>query len=346
MIETKLSQTDIELLEKYNKQGPRYTSYPTAPEWRNDFTSEEYVEQLLKLSKNKDIGDFSLYFHIPFCEDRCLYCGCHVIIDKNRRYVDKYLDYINKELILFKKNLTNPCNVSQLHLGGGTPTFLKEPQIEKLFNAIAQHFTIEKDAEVAIEIDPCVTTKNQIKLLRDVGFNRISMGIQDFNPSVQKAVNRIQDEKLTVELINYARSLGFLSVNIDLIYGLPLQTIETFSNTIKKIIEISPERIALFSYAKIPWLKPHQKKINEKDLPNTTDKFSIFLTARKLLVDNGYEAIGMDHFAKPNDELAVALKNKTLHRNFMGYTVKSTNNFIGFGVSSIGYVNQTYTQNV
>ena len=337
---------DIDFLKRYNKPGPRYTSYPTAPEWRDDFRDSDYVTQLKELDSKGDHGPLSLYFHVPFCEQRCLNCGCHVIIDKNRLYVDRYLDGIEKEIDLFKKNLTGTSLVQQLHWGGGTPTFLNEPQIERLANMISKHFTLEENAEVAIEIDPCVTSKNQIKLLRELGFNRISMGIQDFNPAVQKAVNRIQDEKLTIELIEYARSIGYISVNIDLIYGLPLQTVESFSDTIKKIVQIAPDRIALFSYAKIPWLKPHQKKINEDDLPDVDSKFAIFLEARRLLLENGYMAIGMDHFALEEDEIAISYKNKVLHRNFMGYTVKSTDHFVGFGVSSIGYVNNTYVQNM
>ncbi len=347
MIETTLSDNDIELLKRYNKPGPRYTSYPTAPEWQNDFSHKDYVKQLTILDKKRDTDSLSLYFHVPFCEERCLYCGCHVIIDKNRIYVDKYLDYLEKELAIFSQNMTGPCKVSQLHWGGGTPTYLNEAEIERLYNSITRYFSIEEDAEVAIEIDPCVTSKSQIKVLRDLGFNRISMGVQDFNVAVQEAVHRVQSLELTTGLIDYARSIGFTSVNLDFIYGLPLQTVESFNETIHKLMDISPDRIALFSYAKVPWLKPHQKRMNEEDIPDVDEKFAIFLSARKLLTEEGgYTAIGMDHFAKDQDEITVALNNKTLHRNFMGYTVQSTKHYIGFGVSSIGYVQQSFIQNV
>ncbi len=336
---------NIDFLKKYNKPGPRYTSYPTAPEWSDSFSYDDYVKQLESINI-MDKSPFSLYVHIPFCEERCLYCGCHSIIDKNRLYVNKYIDYLDKEFSLFKNTLKNNMPISQLHWGGGTPTFLNEGQIEKLFNSITKNFSIDKNAEIAIEIDPNITSKQQVKLLKQLGFNRISMGVQDLNPIVQKAVNRMQDENNLINLINYSRNNNFISVNIDLIYGLPMQTVESFTNTIEKILSISPDRIALFSYAKIPWLKPHQKKINDKDCPSVNEKLSIFLKARELLLKNNYCPIGMDHFAKPNDELSIALKNKSLHRNFMGYTIKSTEHFIGFGISSIGYVNKTFVQNL
>jgi len=347
MNKTTLTEKDIELLKKYNTAGPRYTSYPTAPEWRDDFTDEDYSATLKKLGGKAEVDPLSLYLHVPFCQERCLYCGCHVIIDKNRRYVKKYIEYMGKELELFAERLGRKHPVSQLHWGGGTPTFLNESEIEELYGMISRHFTIEPDAEIAIEVDPCVTSKEQLKVLRDLGFNRISMGVQDFNPSVQEAVHRVQDAKLTVDLMDYARSIGFSSVNLDFIYGLPRQTVESFSETVKKIIELSPDRIALFSYARVPWLKPHQKKIMDSELPDVDEKFAIFLEARKLLIEQGgYVAIGMDHFAKPDDEIAMALSNKTLYRNFMGYTVLPTDHFIGFGVSSIGYVVDSYIQNV
>ncbi len=347
MVNLSNSEEMIRLLNKYNKPGPRYTSYPTAPEWKNDFLSSEYTEQIEEFKNNDVDKSLSIYNHIPFCEERCLYCGCHVIIDKNRHYVDSYLDYLEKEINLVKEILGKKYPVRQLHWGGGTPTFLKEHQIERLFGILDSSFHIEKDSEIAIEIDPCVTSKEQIKCLSDLGFNRISMGVQDFNPLVQQAVHRVQPYQLTEELINYSREVGFKGVNLDFIYGLPLQTVESFSKTVNQIIDLSPDRIALFSYAKVPWLKPHQKKMDENDFPSADEKFKILLSARKKLIEEGgYDAIGMDHFALQDDEIAISFKNKELYRNFMGYTVQKTGNFLGIGVSSIGYVNQCYIQNI
>lgn len=345
MSNTLLSDNYLELLKKYNKPGPRYTSYPTAPEWRDNYTSDEYIVELEKLNNRKD-DSISLYFHIPFCEERCLYCGCNVIIDKKRSYVAEYLDLLEKEMHLFFSKFDHKINVGQIHWGGGTPTFLNEAEITRLYKSIEQYINLEEKAEIAIEVDPCVTTKEQLKVLRSLGFNRLSMGVQDFNEEVLKIVERNQSYEVTKELIDYARSIGFDSINLDFIYGLPLQTAASFEETVDQILGLAPDRIALFSYAKIPWLKPHQKKINDY-LPEMDEKFAIFLNARKrLLTEGNYIAIGMDHFAKENDEIAVALKEKSLHRNFMGYTVQSTEHFIGFGVSSIGYLNNSYAQNV
>ncbi len=340
------STIDLNFLKQYDKAGPRYTSYPTAPEWRDDFAHDDYKKQLTVFQEQLDPSPVSLYFHIPFCQRRCYYCGCHSIIDNNRLKIDQYLQYLEKELDLLNNYIGKKLDVCQLHWGGGTPTFLNEPQLEQLFNAIAGYYNFVDDAELAIEVNPCFTSKNQLTLLRNLGFNRISMGVQDFNPDVQRAINRTQSAEMTTDLIKHARQLNFSGVNLDLIYGLPLQTKETFKHTIDRVLDILPDRIALFSYAKIPWLKPHQKNIRNEDLPPVDEKFSIFLEAREQLLAKGYIAIGMDHFALPDDELALAIKNKTLHRNFMGYTVKSSSHFLGFGISSIGYVNEAYVQNV
>lgn len=330
-----------ELLKKYNQPGPRYTSYPTVPEWSYEFQETDLRQALKKRQK-----PLSIYFHIPFCAHRCLFCACHVIIDKNRRYVEDYLKYLQKEIELFSEyNETKP-KVQQLHWGGGTPNFLNEEEMETLFVKILEHFELDSSAEIALEIDPTVATKNQLNTIKKLGFNRLSMGVQDFDPRVQKWVERPQDFGETLELIEHARSLGFESINLDLIYGLPLQTVDSFSQTLSKVLRIHPERIALYSYAKVPWLKPHQKRMKDEYFPSLDEKFSIFQRARKILIEEGgYVSIGMDHFAKKEDSLAKSLKNQSLHRNFMGYTIQSCKELMGFGSSSISYIHSTYSQN-
>lgn len=338
-----MSQELVDLLLKYNVQIPRYTSYPTAPVW-GQFKHAQYVKKLAEIGK-KD-KPVSLYFHIPFCKTMCLFCACSVILNRRPENEERYIDYLCKEIELVSSSIGCKKEVSQLHLGGGTPTKISIDLLIKLFEKIQEHFTLAPEAEIAIEIDPRVEDSLQkLTILRRLGFNRVSFGVQDTNQAVQEAIRRRQSLDVTRTIYNKARALGFQGINIDLIYGLPKQTIESFSETIERVIELGPDRLALFSYAKVPWLKAHQKAIPDADLPTTIDKFCMYAKARKRLMEQGYRAIGMDHFAKKDDELALAYEKKHLQRNFQGYTVLAVDDLIGFGVTAIGFVNGSYVQN-
>lgn len=334
---------NLDLLLKLDKPIPRYTSYPTAPVW-GALGPESYSQKLREQN-----GPLALYFHIPFCQTMCLFCGCSVVLNRRPENEERYVSYLIKEIDLVSKQQAASKKVRQLHFGGGTPTKIAERELIRLFREIENHYSIERDAEIAIEIDPRTVYEDQaskLKLLKSMGFNRVSFGVQDTDPKVQEAIRRRQSYEVTLYTYNEARSLGFKGINIDLIYGLPYQTVETFRDTIQKIIEMRPDRLALFSYAKIPWLKAHQKAIKDETLPSTEEKFRIYLMARELLQKSGYKAIGMDHFALPEDELARAFEKKSLQRNFQGYTVLDVDDLIGFGITSVGYVSQTYAQNV
>lgn len=333
-----------DLLLKYDRPGPRYTSYPTAPEWRPDFTHEDYREALARASGS--VSDpLSLYFHLPFCKERCLFCGCNVVVSKRQDVADTYIEYVNREIAMVSAALSPRRRVKQVHWGGGTPTFLTVPQMERLFAQIAGHFDIAPDAEIAIEVDPCVTTREHLDALRRLGFNRISMGAQDFDPHVQEIINRNQTEAETRRLVEMCREAGFSGVNIDLIYGLPEQRPHTWEHTIQATVDIRPDRLAVYSYAHIPSKMKHQKKLDGYYRPEGPEKYDLFATARRIFLESGYRAIGMDHFALPTDELSIALDEHRLHRNFMGYTVVPGCDQIGFGVSAIGEVGGVYAQN-
>ncbi len=318
-----------EHVEKYNITAPRYTSYPTAPAWKDGFPEADYRAVLSGL-----VGPLSIYIHIPFCESMCYYCGCNVTIRKQKPEVaDEYIDFLSKEIRL----ASNGQRVKQLHIGGGTPNFLSEKQLRRLTEVIHQNFKLDPDAEISIELDP--RHPIHFGLLKELGFNRLSMGIQDFNPEVQKAINRIQPFDLVSHLMNEIRRLNFHSVNFDLIYGLPHQ--HSLDDTIQKTISLKPDRIALYSYAHVPWLKPHQNLMPSDAFPSDNQKIELFLQARNQLIDGGYLAIAMDHFALKTDSLATG----PLYRNFMGYTLHPTDDFVGFGVSSIGFCSNHYVQN-
>jgi len=339
-----MTEVDLELLLKLNKPIPRYTSYPTAPEW-GELSDKIYEEKLKKL----DEKPISLYFHIPFCKTMCLYCACSVVLNRKPENEERYVEYLLREIDLVREKIGKRIKVSQVHFGGGTPTKLTAKQFDRIFAKITQAFEIEEMAEVAIEIDPrtvCEDEAQKLAHLRALGFNRVSFGVQDINKDVQEAVKRRQSYEVTRDTFFHAKTLGFSSINIDLIYGLPFQTLQTFQETISKIVDLSPDRVALFSYAKVPWLKPHQKAIKDETLPTTEEKFRIYLFARGALKEAGYQAIGMDHFAKKNDELAVAFHKKTLQRNFQGYTVFDVEDLVSFGITSIGYVQGSYFQNI
>jgi oxygen-independent coproporphyrinogen-3 oxidase len=331
-----------ELIKKYDRPGPRYTSYPTAPEW-TDFSAEQYEQHLARA--NAQGGPLSIYVHLPFCREMCRFCGCNVIATHDRNRPDAYLDVLEKEIELVAKRLPNRRAASQLHWGGGTPTFLDEKQLARCHEVIAKSFDFTKDAEKAIEIDPAITTKSQIDLLARLGFNRISMGVQDFDPKVQQTVARIQSEKETADLVQAARDAGFGGVNLDLIYGLPFQTLDTWKATLDKIIAIRPDRMAVFGFAYVPWAKPHQRLLPEGELPKTELRVQLFLAAVEAFTKAGYRLIGLDHFALESDELAKAQDAGTMFRNFQGYTVRPAEDTVAFGMTSISDIGGAYAQN-
>lgn len=334
---------DKEIVRKFDVPGPRYTSYPTAPEWYA--MGEDVYRQKLRAFGESD-RTLSLYVHIPFCRSMCYFCACNVIIRPNsEKYGDEYLDYLSQEIDLVAKAIGRRKPIRQLHWGGGTPTFLTESQIERLFRKVQSRFEIDLAGEIAIEIDPRTVDRSKIRKLRALGFNRVSMGIQDFDAEVQEAVNRHQPFDRVRQVNDWCREEKFNSVNFDLIYGLPRQTGEHFADTISRVIQLRPDRIALYSFAYVPWLKKHQGKFSEKELPGNETKLDIFMAARARLAENGYQAIAMDHFALADDDLAAAFAGNTLYRNFMGYTVKPADEYIGLGITAIGFLENTFIQN-
>jgi len=331
-----------EFLTRYNRPGPRYTSYPTAPVWNDSFGPDDLEHVHAEAEQAR--SPVSLYMHIPFCESLCLFCACNVIIQKDKRVAPPYLGVLKRELERVSRSVSKERPVVQFHWGGGTPTYLTPEQIEDLFGATREHFHFAADAEVGIEVDPRVTSREHLETLRRLGFNRLSMGIQDFHPEVQKAIHRIQPFELTRDLLVAARELGFDSINVDLIYGLPYQSPERFAHTVDQILQLEPDRVALFSYAHVPWLKKQQGSF-EGHLPEGMEKFEIFRTGMLKFLEAGYLYIGMDHFAKPGDELAVSQQNRTLHRNFQGYTTKAGADLYGMGVTAISGIQNAYAQN-
>jgi oxygen-independent coproporphyrinogen-3 oxidase len=336
---------DLGLLKKYDRPGPRYTSYPTAPLFSPSFTAEDYRQEIIATNDPDSTSDISLYFHFPFCDTLCYFCGCTMMVTRDRSRIAEYLRYLKKEIQIVAPQLNPQRRVTQIHWGGGTPTHLLPEEIRDIAEFIKASFTIDPEVEMSVEIDPRELTQKHLGTLRHVGFNRMSMGIQDFNERVQQAVNRIQPEEMTLQVLRWAEALDFESINVDLIYGLPFQTAASFEETLRKTLHFQPERIAVFNFAHVPWMKPHQKLIHPEDLPTPGEKLDILKMTIELLTTHGYEYIGMDHFAKPTDELAVAQKNKTLYRNFQGYSTKSGADLYGFGMSSISHFQNVYAQN-
>ncbi|NOQ81439.1 MAG: oxygen-independent coproporphyrinogen III oxidase [Methylophaga sp.] len=336
---------DLDLIKRYDKAGPRYTSYPTAVEFNEKFNADSYREQVAL--SNQRGGPLSLYFHLPFCDTVCFYCACNKIITKNRKHAEPYLANLHKEIELQSALFDSDRVVEQLHWGGGTPTFISHAQMRELMAVTRQHFNLADDnvGEFSIEIDPREADAETISLLREIGFNRISLGVQDFNPTVQKAVNRIQSEAETFAVIDAARSNGFRSVSLDLIYGLPHQTPDSFAETLDKIIAVSPERLSVFNYAHMPERFKVQRQMNSEDIPLPEVKLEILQRSIEQLTAAGYVYIGMDHFAKPDDDLAIAQRENKLYRNFQGYSTHSECDLIGLGVTSIGSVGDSYSQN-
>ncbi len=338
---------DLELIRRYDKSGPRYTSYPTALEFHKGFGESEYLACVKKTNNEERLRPLSLYFHIPFCDTICFFCGCNKIATKDRSKAAPYLEYLHKEIAMQGALFDRSRRVTQLHWGGGTPTFISHDEMRELMRVTGEHFNLCDDdsGEYSIEIDPREVKHDTMALLRDIGFNRMSLGVQDFVPQVQKAVNRIQPTSQTLSTLKEARRLGYKSISFDLIYGLPFQSVKSFSSTIDQAIDLNPDRMSVFNYAHMPELFKPQRRINEADLPSAAEKLDILQMVNERLAAAGYVYIGMDHFAKPDDELAIAQREGTLYRNFQGYSTHSDCDLIGLGVTSIGMVGNTYSQN-
>lgn len=331
------------LIEKYSGAGPRYTSYPTAPNWSKNFGPKDFHESL-RLS-NKNAKPLSLYLHIPFCEERCTFCACSVVATKRREVTESYLKSLLREIEIVSEVLDKNRPVVQIHWGGGTPTYLTSEEIAKIHRHIAQHFQIATRAEISMEIDPRVTTDEQLITLKELDFNRISLGVQDFDPDVQALAGRIQSFVETAHAVLNGRRLGFQSINIDLVYGLPKQNKNNFQNTLQQVLSLDPDRIALFNFAYVPWIHSHQKQIDPKLLPTPQEKLEMFCQAIDFFENSSYAFIGLDHFAKKEDELCKAQKEGTMYRNFQGYTTHRECDLIGLGVTAISHVNKTFAQN-
>lgn len=332
---------DFNKFVKFSKPGPRYTSYPTALEFSENFSYDEYINRLKNGTK-----PLSLYFHLPFCRSACYFCGCNVTYTTNKEKMARYLDYLERELDLLSKVLDTKRKVVQMHFGGGTPTYYDEKSLERVFKAIKARFSnFASDAELSCEIDPRFFNKEQMSVFRENGINRISFGVQDFDEKVQKEIHRIQPLEITQNAVKIARDGGIKSINIDLIYGLPYQNLKSFTSTLKTALSLSPDRFAIFNYAHVPWIKKSMRKFDESTLPSPASKLEILKHTMEFLPNNGYKMIGMDHYARLEDELFSALKNGTLHRNFQGYTTKGGADLIGIGLTSIGEGDDYYAQN-
>ena len=337
---------DTDLLKKYSRPGPRYTSYPTAPVFSPEFSADDYLAEVRRTNAADDAPPLSLYFHIPFCDTLCYFCGCNMMVTRDRKKINNYLQYVKREMDMMRPLIRDDRETVQIAWGGGTPTYLDPDEIRDLAGHTQKLFPFAENIEAGVEIDPREMTRDHLVALKEGGFNRVSMGVQDFNPAVQQAVNRIQPEDMTREVLDWARDLGFESINLDLIYGLPHQTVESFERTLERIIDIDPDRIAVFNYAHVPWMKKHMALIRGEDLPSPEEKLRITVRTIEMLNAAGYRYVGMDHFAKPDNELAVAQENRTLYRNFQGYTTHAGADLYGFGITSIGQFDRMYAQNL
>ena len=334
-----MSKIDFKKLSRFSRHAPRYTSYPTAVEFK-ELTPEDIIPHL---KSNKPL---SLYFHLPFCKSACYFCGCNVVYTSKAQKRRRYIDYLKKELDIWAKYLDTNRIVRQLHFGGGTPTFFTPEELEEVYELIYSHFkNFEKDAEISVEIDPRFFSQEHMDVMKKYGVNRVSFGVQDFNEKTQIAVNRLQSFEVTKKAVDIAREAGVESINIDLIYGLPYQTLESYKKTLEKVKELDPDRLAVFNYAHVPWLKKGMRKIDETTLPTPEEKLKIFKYVIDFFESNGYKMIGMDHFAKEDDELFRAIEKGELHRNFQGYTTKGGADLIGFGLTSISETDRAYFQN-
>jgi oxygen-independent coproporphyrinogen III oxidase len=337
---------DMDMVRRFDRPGPRYTSYPTAVEFHEGVGEEAYRAKLAEADARGAEAPLSLYAHLPFCEHRCLFCGCHVVITPHMPVAEKYLEYVKLEVGRVAELLPERRQVVQMHWGGGTPTYFSPDQLSDLMGTYRQQFELVDGAELAIEVDPRVTSRDHLDRLVELGFNRLSMGVQDLTPEVQKAITRDQTYQQTADLMEYARKVGFTEgINLDLIYGLPEQKLETFDANLDQILGLRPDRVAVYSFAYVPWIKGHQKKLDKETLPSPELKLNLYLRAMERFLGAGYEPIGMDHFALPQDELAVAAREGRLHRNFMGYSVMPASDMIAFGISGIGEVQGAFFQN-
>ncbi len=334
----------VELLKRYNRPAPRYTSYPTAVEFDSQLDAQAYDLRLSQANQRPN-APLSIYVHLPFCAHRCLFCGCHVIITPHHEKALPYLDLLKRETKLVAERLADRRTVSQLHLGGGTPTYYRPEELRDLLEHLGTSFERAPGAEYAVEVDPRVTTEEHVDALADLGFNRISLGVQDFTPEVQEAIERVQSFEETQRIVDRARARGYQGINIDLIYGLPHQTLESFEKSVESVIAMGADRTAVYSFAFVPWIRQHMHKITDEDLPTAETKLGLFALARQRFLEAGYEPIGMDHFAKPDDELARARREGRLRRNFQGYTVIPAEDVVGLGISAIGDVAGAYVQN-
>lgn len=342
--------TDIEisesLIRRFDTSGPRYTSYPTADRFYSEFREQAYLKHLADRAALVQAPPLSVYVHLPFCQSLCYFCACNKIITQDTSRSVEYLDYLEKEMALVEPHLGSHRLTRQLHLGGGTPTFGDDAGLQRLMDMLRQRFQFSEDAEISIEIDPRTISDARLAALADMGFNRTSFGVQDFDPDVQKAVNRIQPLEMVEQALESSRKYGFGSINLDLIYGLPRQSLDSFGRTLDHVIRLRPERIALYNYAHLPQRFKAQRLIKAEELPSAEERLQIFLMATRRLLDAGYVYIGLDHFALPDDELSRAGMDGSLHRNFQGYTTRAECDMMGFGVSSIGKVGRSYSQAV
>ncbi len=336
---------DEQLLRRFDVPGPRYTSYPTADRFVEAFSGDDYIQALEQRRAGSMALPLSLYVHVPFCESLCYYCACNKVITKHHSKSAEYLRYLSRELELQVEHFGRGYNVSQLHLGGGSPTFLSDVELSDLLDMIKRHFNLTPGGEFSIEVDPRTVTPERLQHLYQLGFNRLSFGVQDFDPTVQKAVHRVQPAEQVFALVQAAREIGFESINVDLIYGLPKQTPESFRHTLEQIQQLRPDRIALYAYAHLPTRFKPQRRILSAELPSPSEKLSMLANSLAMLGDAGYDYVGMDHFALPDDALAVAKRQGRLHRNFQGYSTQPDCDLIALGVSAIGRIGATYSQN-
>jgi len=336
---------DFEVLKKFDQRGPRYTSYPSAPMFSPQFSWDDFRQEIVETNAS-GTEPISLYFHFPFCAKLCYFCGCNMMVTSKRPMISAYNDYLKKDIDLLHPLMSRDRKVVQMHWGGGTPSYLEPDEIKDIGGFIRERFDFDDAIEASVEIDPRGLTREHVEAFHEVGFNRTSFGVQDFNLEVQEAINRVQSEEITRQTVEWARELGFQSVNLDLIYGLPYQTVDAFADTVDRIIDISPDRIAVFNYAHVPWLKKHQNVIPTEALPSTDERLAILEMTIEKLIAARYVYIGMDHFAKPTDELAVAQANGTLYRNFQGYSTMAGADVYAFGLSAISQFRNIYAQNL
>jgi oxygen-independent coproporphyrinogen III oxidase len=336
----------IDLVTKYNIPAPRYTSYPTVPYWDDNVSDESWIKHIKDAFKKYNDDGISVYIHLPYCESLCTYCACNTRITVNHNVEKPYLEALLKEWQLYLSQFEARPKIKEIHLGGGTPTFFSPQNLNHLISSILNTCDLHEQHDLSFEGHPSNTTIEHLQTLHDLGFRRVSFGVQDFDDKVQHTINRYQTFEEVSNVVNAARTIGYTSVNVDLVYGLPYQTVESVSETVKKIIELKPERIAFYSYAHVPWLKPGQRKYTEKDLPVDSEKRKLYDTGKNLFIEAAYMDIGMDHFSLPGDDLLNAYNNGTLHRNFMGYTTNNTKLLIGLGCSSISDTWTAFSQNI